>query len=301
MLYNVEFKTLDGTTLSGWFYPAGENAPAVVISHGLGCLKSWSLPAICTALQSAGIASLLYDQRCFGTSSGTPRHDIDPELQCSDVHDAVGHLLSLPNVNPQKIGVIGYSYSGAHAIKAASVDRRIKAVISISSLIRGSWLLGVMVPDRPSTDALIWEDRERRRAGDGEVGYFPIGNIEGTTGKVLLPTEDAAEFYEQMRKVEIANGGKWENRVTIQSLLKLRKYNIMEDLKVLAPTSLLMIVDESAVESGEYQKAIKAAGEGGEIIREFVTIEGGHFDALKKGRGLENVIEHSINFLKKVL
>ena len=35
MRYDVEFKALDGTTLSGWFYPAGENAPAVVISHGV--------------------------------------------------------------------------------------------------------------------------------------------------------------------------------------------------------------------------------------------------------------------------
>ncbi|KAG0642980.1 hypothetical protein HOY80DRAFT_948395 [Tuber brumale] len=228
-----------------------------------------------------------------------PRHDIDPELQCSDVHDAVSHLLSIPSVNPNKIGIIGYSYSGAHAIKAASVDRRIQAVVSINSLIRGSWLLGYMVPDRPSADALVWKDRERRRAGDGEVGYFPVCKTAGTTGMVFLPTEDAAEFYQRMQKVENDHGGVWENRVTVQSLFKLRKYNIMEDLKVLAPTSLLMIVDESAMGTGEYQKAFEAAGEGGEILREFVTVEGGHFDALNKSRGLENVIEHSTNFLRR--
>ncbi|KAG0133115.1 Alpha/Beta hydrolase protein [Tuber indicum] len=275
MRHDTEFKTLDGTTLRGWFYPAGENAPAVVISHGFACLKSWALPEISRALQSSGIASLLYDQRCFGTSSGTPRHDVDPELQCSDVHDAVGHLLSLPSVNPDKIGIVGFSYSAAHAVKAASLDRRIKSIISINSFIRGSWLLGLMVPDRPSADALIWEDRERRRAGDGE-------------------------FYQRMQKVEIANGREWENRATIQSLLKIRKYSIMEDMKVLAPTSLLIIVDESVLGSGEYQKAFEAAGEGGEIIKEFLTVEGGHFDPMTEGRGLENVIKHSVSFLRRI-
>ncbi|CUS09860.1 unnamed protein product [Tuber aestivum] len=301
MRCNVEFKTLDGTTLSGWFYPAGENAPAVVISHGFACLKSWSLPAISTALQSSGIASLIYDHRCFGASSGTPRHDIDPDLQCSDVHDAVSHLLSLPNVNPDKIGIIGYSYSAAHAVKAASLDRRIKSVISINSLISGSWLLGLMLPDRISTDALIWEDRERRRTGDGEVGYLPVCRTPETQGDmVFLPTKGASEFYLRMQKVEAANGREWRNEATIQSLLKLRKYNIMEDMRVLAPTSLLMIVDESVLESGEHRKAFDAAGEGGEIVREFVTVEGEHFDAMTEGKGLEKVIEHSVSFLKRV-
>lgn len=297
---DVEFKTLDGTTLSGWFYPAGENAPAVVISHGFACLKSWSFPAISTALQSSGIASLLYDQRCFGTSSGTPRHDVDPELQSSDVHDAVSHLLSLPGVNRDKIGIVGYSYSAAHAVKVASLDRRVKAVVSINGWISGSWLLGLIFPDRPSADALIWEDRERRRVSDGKVGYLPVCKTAETPDNAFLPTDDAAEFYLRMQKIEISNGGEWRNEFTTQSLLKARGYNIMEDLKVLAPTSLLMIVDEAYVRSGIPQKAFEAAGEGGEIVRELATIEGGHYDAMAPGRGLEKVIEHSTSFLRRV-
>ncbi|RPB04049.1 alpha/beta-hydrolase [Choiromyces venosus 120613-1] len=297
---DVEFKTLDGTTLRGWFYPAGENAPAVIISHGFACLKSWSLPALSTALQSSGIASLLYDQRCFGTSSGTPRHDVDPDLQSSDVHDAISHLLTLPGVNHDKIGIIGYSYSSAHAIKAASLDRRIKTVISLSSFLRGAWLLGLFVSDRPATDALIWKDRERQRIGDGEVGYFPVVPTAEAPGNAFLPADDAAEFYLRMQKVETENGGEWENRVTTRSLLKMRSYNVIEDLKALAPTSLLMIVDEAVMGSGEYQKAFEAAGEGGEILKEFVTVPGAHFDVLAEGKGLEKVIDHSIRFLKKV-
>lgn len=35
---NIEFKTFDGLTLRGWFYPAAGNltkSPAIVISHGV--------------------------------------------------------------------------------------------------------------------------------------------------------------------------------------------------------------------------------------------------------------------------
>lgn len=203
-------------------------------------------------------------------------------------------------MNRDKIGIIGYSYSAGHAVKVASLDRRIKAVVSINGLISGSWLMGLMISDRPSADALIWGDRERRRVGDGEVGYLPVYKTAETSGTVFLPTDDAAEFYQRLQKTEIANGGEWKNGVTTQSLLKIRGYDIMEDLKVLAPTSFLMIVDEAFVESGLPQKAFEAAGEGGEMVRELVTIEGGHFDALAPDRGLESVIEHSTSFLRRV-
>lgn len=203
-------------------------------------------------------------------------------------------------MNRDKIGIVGYSYSAAHAVKVASLDRRIKAIVSINGFISGSWLVGLMFPDRGSADALIWEDRERRRVGDGEVGYLPVCKTAERSDNVFLPTDDAAEFYLRMQKIEIANGREWRNGVTTQSLLKMRKYNTMEDLKVLAPTSLLMIVDEAFLGSGLPQKAFEAAGEGGEIVREFATIEGGHFDALAPGRGLEKVIEHSTSFLRRV-
>ena len=203
-------------------------------------------------------------------------------------------------MNRDKIGIIGYSYSAAHAVKVASLDRRIKAVVSINGFVSGSWLMGLMIPDRPSADALIWEDRERRRVGDGEVGYLPVCKTAETSGTVFLPGDDAAEFYQRMQKIEIANGGEWKNGVTTQSLLKIRGYDTMADLKVLAPTSLLMIVDEAYVKSGLPQKAFEAAGEGGEIVRELAIIEGGHFDAFTPGSGLENVIEHSTSFLRRV-
>lgn len=77
-------------------------------------------------------------------------------------------------MNPDKIGIIGISYSAARAVNAGSLDRRIKSVVSINSLIRGSWLVGVMLPDRTSADTLTLEDRERRRTSVGEVGYLPI-------------------------------------------------------------------------------------------------------------------------------
>ncbi|CUS09858.1 unnamed protein product [Tuber aestivum] len=239
-------------------------------------------------ITSPGIASLLYDHPCFGTSSGKPRQGVD--LQRSDVHDAVSHLLSLLDADPDKIGIIGFSYSAAHAVKAASLDRRIKAVVSINSVIRGSRLLGLMISDRTSADALIWEDSERRRTGGGEIGYLPIYKTVGTPENIAFsPTDEVAEYYLEMQRAEIADGGEWRNGDAIQSLLNIREYNIVEGMKVLTPENLLIIVDKDSVRRGEDWKAFEATGEGGEIVGEFVTIEGGHFDSLTEGRGLEKV------------
>lgn len=64
----------------------------------------------------------------------------------------------------------------------------------------------------------------------------------------------------QRQKAEITNGGRWRNGATIQSLLEIREHNIREDMKVLAPASLFMIVDEDSIGSGEHRKAFDGAG-----------------------------------------
>ena len=96
------------------------------------------------------IAALVFDNRGHGASEGTPRSEIIPALQMSDIQDAITFAHSLEEVDPQKIALWGYSYSGGHAIQVAAFDRRVKAVLVINPLLNGLEGSSRLVP------ALLW-------------------------------------------------------------------------------------------------------------------------------------------------
>lgn len=83
------------------------------------------------------ITALVYDNRCFGASDGTPRCEVIPSLQCSDIQDAITFAQTLSEVDPEKIAIWGSSYSGANVLQVAAVDERVKAVLSQVPLISG--------------------------------------------------------------------------------------------------------------------------------------------------------------------
>lgn len=132
---DISFLTSDGTTLRGWFFtPNASNSgklPCLVMAHGWSALKEMDLDTFAKHFTSQlPISCLVYDNRCFGASDGEPRHEIDYTLQRSDYSDAITYAQSLEEVDADKIGIWGSSYSGGHVLWVGAVDRRVKAVLS---------------------------------------------------------------------------------------------------------------------------------------------------------------------------
>lgn len=132
---DIEFKTSDNVTLRGWFYTpeasSGKKLPCLVMAHGFSALKEMDLNTFAEHFTSKlAISCLVYDNRCFGASDGEPRHEIVPTLQMSDYSDAITYAQSREDVDPEKIGIWGSSYSGGHVLYVGAVDRRVKAVLS---------------------------------------------------------------------------------------------------------------------------------------------------------------------------
>ncbi len=101
------------------------------MAHGWSALKEMDLDAFAEHFTSKlAISCLVYDNRCFGDSEGEPRHEIIPALQQADYSDAITYAQSRDEVNPDKIGIWGSSYSGGHVLLVGAVDRRVKSVLS---------------------------------------------------------------------------------------------------------------------------------------------------------------------------
>ncbi|MDB5581486.1 MAG: Peptidase [Bradyrhizobium sp.] len=170
MRENVEFPA-DDVILRGWLFTP-DNAkgplPTVIVSHGFAAVKEQSLNEVGELFAAAGLAALVYDHRNHGESDGLPRGDIDPWAQVRDTRHAISFAETLEVVDSDRIGVWGTSYSGAHAIVVAAMDRRVKAGCAQVPMIAGHDMLQRAMDSAAWTNLLNALDEERRRWAKGE-------------------------------------------------------------------------------------------------------------------------------------
>src|SRR5215212_6729803 len=114
MRQDIEFQA-DGARLGGWLYTpdAGDGPfPTVVMAHGFSAVKEMYLDSFAEVFARAGLAALAYDNRNCGASGGEPRQEFDPWAQIRDYRDAITFARTRPEVDSDRIGVWGTSYTG---------------------------------------------------------------------------------------------------------------------------------------------------------------------------------------------
>lgn len=139
---DISFQTVDNVTLRGWFYkPSSASSgklPCLVMAHGFSALKEMDLDTFAEYFTGKlALTCLVYDNRNFGASDGEPRQEIIPPQQTSDYSDAITYAQMREDVDPNKIGIWGSSYSGGHVLWVGAVDRRVKAVLSQVPMVDG--------------------------------------------------------------------------------------------------------------------------------------------------------------------
>jgi len=147
----VRLPTVNGKHLFGWFIPAGERAPALVVMHGWGGNAGMMLP-LAAPLHKRGYALLLVDARCHGQSDDDSFASL-PRF-AEDIDAALAWLAGQPEVDAARLGVIGHSVGAGAALLAASRRRDLRAVVSLAAFAHPAgmmrrWLASKRVPHWP--------------------------------------------------------------------------------------------------------------------------------------------------------
>lgn len=109
--------------------------PAVVAAHPIGsCKEQTSGDIYAPALAEAGYVVIAFDASFQGASGGEPRFLEDPAQRVQDFSRVVDFLVTLPYVDEDRIGVLGICGGGGYTWKAAQVEKRFKAVVSITGV-----------------------------------------------------------------------------------------------------------------------------------------------------------------------
>ncbi len=124
---DVAFEAIDGSTLRGWFVPAGDRPRGAVLTvHGGGGDRR-SYMGLLPVLHGEGYAVLMFDCREQGISDGTGRGMSLGMRESADVVSAVDWLTER---GFESIAALGSSQGATSVILGAGVDSRIDAVVA---------------------------------------------------------------------------------------------------------------------------------------------------------------------------
>src|SRR5512136_2090419 len=147
MRRDIEFDA-EGTPLRGWLFlpeACAGRVPGIVMAHGFTAVKEMYLDRYAEAFAAAGLGVVVFDHRNFGASDGEPRGEIDPWAQVRDYRHAISFARTLPELDPDRLGIWGTSYSGGHVLVVGALDRRVQAVVAQVPLIDAWESLGRML------------------------------------------------------------------------------------------------------------------------------------------------------------
>jgi pimeloyl-ACP methyl ester carboxylesterase len=120
------YNETDDLHLAGWYIPS-TNGAAVILLHGYSSSRL-EMVSRANALAEYGYGVLLYDLRAQGESEGDKRAFGWEDV--GDVGVALDFLAGQEDVDPDKIGILGFSVGGQIALRAAAEYENIAAVIA---------------------------------------------------------------------------------------------------------------------------------------------------------------------------
>ena len=239
----VEFTSGGETVRGDLLLPEGDGPfPVVVMAGGWCYVKELRQPQYAQDFVRRGFAALIFDYRRMGASDGQPRQHIEPWDQIEDYKNAITFVSSLPEIDAERIGIWGISYSGGHVLIVGATDPRVKSVVSNVPVIDGyetMWRMHGTVRFRMLKE-LIGQER-LKRTDSGTHSYMPMSGTPTGPDDVLSvwPDDDVKKVFEELQATQAP---RHEHRNTIASVERLMEYNAAPYAKHLLDKPVMMIV-----------------------------------------------------------
>jgi cephalosporin-C deacetylase-like acetyl esterase len=245
----VEFMSGGETVRGDLLLPEGDGPfPVVVMAGGWCYVKELRQPQYAADFVRRGFAALIFDYRRMGASDGEPRQHIEPWDQIEDYKNAITFVSSLAEIDADRIGIWGISYSGGHVLIVGATDPRVKSVVSNVPVIDGyqtMWRMHGSVRFR-MLRSLIAEERVKRTAS-GTHSYMPMSGTPTGPNDVLSvwPDDDVRTVFEELKATQAP---RHEHRNTIASTERLMEY----DASVFAPRlinvpTMMIVADQDDI------------------------------------------------------
>src|SRR5690606_26913511 len=247
----VTFKNRYGITLTGDLYipkNASNNLSAIAISGPFGAVKEQSSGLYANQMAERGFVVLAFDPSYTGESGGEPRNVASPDINTEDFSAAIDFLGLQEKVDRNKLGIIGICGFGGFALNATAVDKRVKAVATISmydmSRVNAEGYFGSTTPEQRTK---MLEEMSLQRWEDAKNGTpkYPENGLGQTNEKSPQFVKEYYDYYKTKRgfhERSLNSNGAW----TATNSLSFMNMPLLTYIKEISPRPMLLIAGEKA-------------------------------------------------------
>lgn len=209
-----------------------QRRPAVIACSGYTGLKDIHPARFARSFVPRGYICLTFDYRGHGYSEGE-RSRLVPQDEVEDVRAAVSYLTTLPEVDSDRIALVGWALGGGVVIAAAADDPHVRAVATCNAIGDGSRSIRLMHDELSWLRLLDQVDADRRkRVGRGRSQVVHPFDI------VRLDLDEKTNQYVGEELYRFAGFG---SGVTLESADYLLRFRPELVVGRIAPRPLLLI------------------------------------------------------------
>ena len=202
----VTFVNRYGITLAADLYEpknAAGKLAAIAVSGPFGAVKEQCSGLYAQTLAERGFLTIAFDPSFTGESGGTPRRMASPDINTEDFQAAVDFLSTQPNVDSERIGILGICGWGGLALNAAALDTRIKATVA-STMYNMSRVNANGYFDAADNEKVRYETRQKlnaQRAKEYAQGFYEQGGgvVEPLPADAPKFVKDYYDYYKTPR------------------------------------------------------------------------------------------------------
>lgn len=281
------------------YFPPGFDAarqyPAIISAHPIGSCKEQTAGNVYgKALAEAGFVVIAFDRSTQGSSGGAPRYIEDPALAVEDFRHVVDYLVTLPYVDPDRIGVLGICGGGGYAINITMTERRIKALASITGVNFGRLCREGFSGYDPigQLDAMAAQRTAEARGEAAQVDLFVAPSLDAVTTAGITDVDivGATDYYRNRCPNESAG---------TRALFSHRPSSVGWDAfhlaETLLTTPMIVVMGDKPGAFGAYRDGQEIYGRAASRHKEIVVVEGAsHYELYDQpgpvGKALERVV-----------
>lgn len=281
-------------------FDASKRYPAMISNHPIGsCKEQTSGNVYGAAMAEAGFVVIVPDASFQGGSGGAPRWIEDPEQRVKDYRDTIDFAQSLPYVDPDRIGMLGICGGGGYSVKATVMDKRIKALVTITGVNFGRLMReGFSNFDPVGALQHMAAQRTAENAGaDEEINLFVPASMDAAkaAGITDIDVLGATDYYRN--RVPNAAAG---TRMLVSHAASAMTWDAFAFAETLLTQPILLVFGGKPGGFGAYRDGMELHGRAASKDKEVVVVEGwSHYDLYDQPEPVGIALEHLIPFIKQ--
>lgn len=183
---------VSGEIIVGELYTPAAPGPhrAVVVAGPMTSVKEQVTGVYACALAARGIAALSIDHRHYGESGGLPRQYEYSRHKVEDLRAALAYLAERPDIDRDRLGLVGVCLGAGYASWASVDEPRVKALGTVAGYYRDVSEMREKDPAGFQAKVDAGKAARERFEATGEVLAIPAAALEGDAAMTLPDTHD---------------------------------------------------------------------------------------------------------------